>query len=382
MDKDIELQDQQYEKPLVRKETESSPKSALNKLSSDPPKQILWGKALIGAGLWGASNFFYGLLDDQDFGVTCLSCTGFITTSLIWKAYELSRTPNVNKSVIFESFFGEMKKKGNIFHVIFRSVNFFTLIWLTIIISDFSSRADINFGVVFSILCLSVVIQAIVFALFFGEKLSKSLIIGIMIVLSGVVMISVSKSTSTHIQPIADSDTQQINDVNSSKYDDNQKLQYKLLAIGLAIFAAFINSLRVIQAKFLNKQSGYCPIQFSVDSSLTSGVFLLICSIFFFFNNHASYTMHNLTISFIGSVLLQICSLVSLQATVHGIGAPASALLNTHSIFCTILIIIFKGQIPNMYQFMGMGLTIGGVFCILFLKSCFPGSRAQTRTTK
>ena len=96
--------------------------------------------ALLATVLWGASNFFYGLLENTNFGVTCLSWTGFFGITLIYKVYDIYHLPIINKSIMFENLFGEIRKKENIVHIILRCLNFFGLIQITILISDFSYK--------------------------------------------------------------------------------------------------------------------------------------------------------------------------------------------------------------------------------------------------
>ena len=52
-------------------------------------KPVLWEQALVAAFFWGTSNFFYSIVSSHDFAVTCLSWTGFVLTSLIYRAIEL-----------------------------------------------------------------------------------------------------------------------------------------------------------------------------------------------------------------------------------------------------------------------------------------------------
>jgi len=113
-----------------------------------------------------------------------------MTTSLVYKAWELSKVPKLTKHIIFDSFFKDMRNRENALHMIVRALNFFLLTYFTIKIADYSTKAGINFGIIMSLLTLSVIYQAIVFWLFFGEKLNWKMIIGIVVVISGIVLIS------------------------------------------------------------------------------------------------------------------------------------------------------------------------------------------------
>ncbi len=113
-----------------------------------------------------------------------------------------------------------------------RSFNFFLLIYLTIKIADFSARAGINFGVIMSIISLSIIFQAILYWLFFGERLNKKMVGGIFIVILGVTLISISKSSEV----LSD----------SNHYSDEEKSYYKYLAIALSVLNAAVSSFRAV----------------------------------------------------------------------------------------------------------------------------------------
>ena len=94
-------------------------------------KRVYWGTALICSFIWGTANFLYGLLHDKGFEVACLSWSGFIFSGLIYKIYMLiTLAPHLNRHTIHDSFFGEVRKRGNNIHVTIRSINFVILIWI------------------------------------------------------------------------------------------------------------------------------------------------------------------------------------------------------------------------------------------------------------
>ena len=74
----------------------------------------------------------------------------------------------------------------------------------------------------------------IVFSIFFGEKLPKIMLLGILIVISGVIMIT---ATKTH---------RDLSDTPSLVSDESVRLSYKFLAIGLSTFAACLGALRIV----------------------------------------------------------------------------------------------------------------------------------------
>ena len=147
---------------------------------------------------------------------------------------------------MIDSFIKDLRNKENVVHMLLRALNFFMLIFLSIKIADYSSRAGINFGIIMSLMTLSVMFQAIVFWLFFGESLNWKTVLGIAVVLSGVALISIGKDGSMT--------------AHDSPYSEQDRTYYRFLAVGLAIFTAGINASRVIQAKYLNRKNGYSAI--------------------------------------------------------------------------------------------------------------------------
>lgn len=113
-----------------------------------------------------------------------------------------------------------------------RSFNFFLLIYLTIKVADFSARAGINFGVIMSIISLSIIFQAILYWLFFGEILNKKMIAGIFIVIAGVTLISISKTTATQHS--------------LNNYSEEERTYYKYAAIALSVMNAGASSFRAV----------------------------------------------------------------------------------------------------------------------------------------
>eukprot|EP00347_Sterkiella_histriomuscorum_P011194 403373388 len=355
---DREYNYEDYQKS-VNYDLDADKSTHLQPLMSSPqkPKQILWGSAICASVLWGGSNFTFGFLDNQDFAVSCLSWTGFLTVSFIYKVYELSRHRVVTKEIFVNSLVGDLKNKENLVHMFFRSINFFLLIWLTVLITQYAKLAGMNLGIVFSILTLSIVLQTIIFALFFDEKLTLKITSGMLIIIVGIVLISIDK------KPQGNLDNNQEKEANASR----DQLVYQFYAIILAIVTSCLNASRGIQAKYLFRKTGYTPVQFSIDASITCGLIQLIACSYFYLTGHPSYTMKNFWIMYINSAMLQLCSLFSLHAVVKGLAAPAGAIIDAHSLFTLILVVIFFGVIPSMLQFIGLFLILGGaIFIILF----------------
>ncbi len=156
--------------------------------------------SILGSFLWGVSNFTYSYLTAQDFAVTCLSFSGFFFASFAYKIIELNmKADKITGKVVFDSFFGEFRKLENAIHLILRSVNFFVMIFLTIISAEYASKAGINFGIITSLSTTATIFTAISFYLMFREVLNKKTLAGIVIVIAGIAMITMSNTGKSDI---------------------------------------------------------------------------------------------------------------------------------------------------------------------------------------
>jgi len=95
----------------------------------------------------------------------------------------------------------------------------------------------------------------------------------------------------------------------------------RMLAITLALAAAFLTSLRTVQAKYVYIKHGYGPFDFSIDSGFLTGLTLFV--FWFYFNQNIEhsiyYTMSNTLYSFFGSLLTVFWGLAGLYSMVHGL---------------------------------------------------------------
>ena len=94
-------------------------------------KKVLWEQAIVAAGFWGISNFFYSMISNHDFSTICLSWTGFLFTSLVYRSYQLRY-----KSL--KQLFEFLKTPLYQVHHILRSLNWLIFIWLTIVIGYYA----------------------------------------------------------------------------------------------------------------------------------------------------------------------------------------------------------------------------------------------------
>eukprot|EP00347_Sterkiella_histriomuscorum_P005828 403355116 len=309
---------------------------------------------LITTFLTGIQNLIYGLIDDQSIPVALLSFTGFLFVVFVVKIHELrSKEEPITKKVVIQSLFGGMKTMNSLIHNIIRSLSFFALTWFLLMTADYCLKADMNIGITFSILCLAVVFQTLYGWIVYKESVSIQALIGISMIIMGVVGISLTKSSNKSSASNSNSEISQAD-----------KDYYQAMAITLSIICSFIYFLRAAQAKYLAVR-GYSAFDFSIDSGLTTGIFCLICSIYFFLINHPAYTLKNIILSFILSVLLMLNALLGLTAIVKGPMGPTQAIIQSNSAFTTILSVIFLGLVPSVIQVTALIVIILGVVVTL-----------------
>ena len=61
------------------------------KPSGTQDQKVLWEASLLAGAFLGFSNFFYSNLTMHDFALTCLSWTGFLLTSIVYRMVQSFR---------------------------------------------------------------------------------------------------------------------------------------------------------------------------------------------------------------------------------------------------------------------------------------------------
>jgi drug/metabolite transporter (DMT)-like permease len=152
----------------------------------------------------GISNFLVSLLDSHTFATSVLQFPGFLIVSIFFKLNQLRRHP-LTRSKLCEVFFGHLYDKQTglpkirmILHLILRSACFFGLIWLLIISSHYATLAEINFGIITACMSISIPLNCITSYIFWKEKLTNHMKIGVVIILVGVISIGLAKGSHNH----------------------------------------------------------------------------------------------------------------------------------------------------------------------------------------
>lgn len=147
---------------------------------------------MFAAAFWGISNFFYSLLNFHDFPTICLSWTGFFFTSLVYRCFDYQKRENRHHptSSLVSHMFSFLRKPSNRFHHAFRTLNWFAYIWLTIIVGQYSMRAEMNPGIAYGCLSTSIIFTSLMCWIVFNERMGCKMCFGVALVLISVVMLS------------------------------------------------------------------------------------------------------------------------------------------------------------------------------------------------
>lgn len=119
----------------------------------------------------------------------------------------------------------------NLIHLIIRAVNFFMLSLLIIYASYYSRLAGINFGIIVCCLSISSPLNCICGFIFWHEKLTAKMIIGTMVIVSGVAWVALSKGA----------DSQSL----SLDISDDDRSKYRFISLSLALFCGLLGTTRV-----------------------------------------------------------------------------------------------------------------------------------------
>jgi drug/metabolite transporter (DMT)-like permease len=227
-----------------------------------------------------------------------------------------------------------MLKKYNFMHQMIRTANLSFYIWLTILIGNYASKANINQGIIYACVSSVIVFNIIMCYFLFNEKVTIKTYLGIVILVCGVVWISIAKNTPT--------------EGTSLNLDEEEVYYNRIMAISLAVLSAFVQCLRPVQAKWIHRKLGYQVIDFTIDSGMITGIIYAVIWTFYYLAGHDGYTWGNCLSSFAASCFIMFWGIVGLNAQVKGLQAPATAIMQANSLFSTLLAVVFLGQIPNM----------------------------------
>jgi|LauGreDrversion4_2_1035121.scaffolds.fasta_scaffold485971_2 drug/metabolite transporter (DMT)-like permease len=83
----------------------------------------------------------------------------------------------------------------NLVHLVLRSVNFFLLAFFVIWASYFAIKAEINFGIVSSAMCIGAPLNCVLSYIFWKEKMNLKMILGTILIILGVIFVALAKGS-------------------------------------------------------------------------------------------------------------------------------------------------------------------------------------------
>ncbi len=107
-------------------------------------------------------------------------------------------------------------------------------------VGEYANKAQINPGIIYGCISSSIVFNAIFAHFLFKQHLTSKQMVGIGVIIIGVVWISVAKNTGIGEEAI-------------EGIDEDELFKNRVLGITTAILAAFVSSLRPVQAKIVKE---------------------------------------------------------------------------------------------------------------------------------
>lgn len=133
--------------------------------------------------------------------MTCLSFTGFLVVALIYRFIQLKfEVKSFSRKAIIHTCFGqfynfEIQRFNSFyaFQVFCRALVLILIYWCGIKSIYYASLANINFGIISCCFICSIIINVTFGLIFFGEKMTVKMVLGIVVTISGIMWISIAK---------------------------------------------------------------------------------------------------------------------------------------------------------------------------------------------
>ena len=199
-----------------------------------------------------------------------------------------------------------------------------------------------NIGVIMSLFSIKPIITFIIFYFAVGSTVNLIEGIGMGIAMASVFIISVSKFDFGLLEE-------------HSKEENIDFLISALLMVPVVCLIWIRNLLFKLFYKSGEAFDEIFVVQILINF-VVSFVMLIIGIVFYIFFNFRFDTI-DLIYGIIGGVLNLICSIMSVIVVVKGHPGPADALVETSSIFLTIIDAIVFFRVPNIFQYIGIGLS-------------------------
>lgn len=202
---------------------------------------------------------------------------------------------------------------------------------------EFAFKAGVNQGIIASLFSTSIVFSSILFYFLYEEKLSIRHLIGLALMLTAVVLISIGKPSSSSLTEGSSVSTEL----------EAEQAYYLVLAIIFALICGLILTINAVIMRHYVKYLHISPLQLNNDGGLLQLVVLLVLFSLYVKDN-GMYEWPDLIESVGASILSMFANVTLSKAFAVGLGGPVQGINNLMSLVQTVLAAIFLSQIPSM----------------------------------
>ena len=230
-------------------------------------------------------------------------------------------------------------------------------------------------AVVQSFTTFSSFLTAIFFYFMYGERLTLSHLSGMVLIISGVIIVAVAKSI-THMTAQTSNPEDDLYLTAVEEHDEiiapttlapSFSLWYMMVPYLIAFIACFFLTFSSYLAR-LSKAASYPSIQFCMDFSFATGILYLFSFIYSHFIGPDPYPTACIIVMCLAGFTCLLGFIFLNLAVISGKGALAVAVSQTQSFFWLLLDMVIHLRFPHLYELFAMALGIVGAAVITFAK--------------
>ena len=167
-----------------------------------------------------------------------------------------------------------------------------------------AAQANLNQGLITGLLSLYCIYIAVIFWLVFNEKLKPKFILGMGLILTYVILISLPSQGIMSI-------------------DFGKSANIKAISVGLCV--PVFNAMFITISRYWTLEHGYKSYDFTMDAFLLTGL-VGIC-FFIYFEMTVGYSWKSIGYGLIAATTQIIGTLCQIYAATYGLGGPSSAMI-------------------------------------------------------
>lgn len=259
--------------------------------------------------------------------------------------------------------------------IILRGLNAFAVPLIFALMFYFCAEVGTIPAVVQSFTTFSSFVTAIFFYFMYGEKLTLAHLTGMVLIISGVIIVAVAKSI-THMTAQTRNPEDDLYLTAVEEHDEiiapttlapSMSLWYVMVPYLIAFILCFFLTFSSYLSR-LSKVAWYPPIQFCLDFSFASGVLFLVSFIYCHFIGPDPYPVACIIVVALAGITCLLGFIFSNLAVLSGKGALAMAVSQTQCFFWLLLDMVIHLRFPHLYEVFAMALGIAGAAVITFAK--------------